>query len=268
MGDEPLSESLAVTTVYLLPRETDAPGSVEIRTTYFGWRADVVRRRLAAGADDFTQATLAPFKRAFESARERAPAEVSDDLAANRIELTQRLELGRVWRPLSDGRVMFEALDLHIRPNLPSLSRETRRWPVSLGRPLKLASTVEIHSPLAAPPKAWDRVLESCGLRATSKLAAADATNRVLRLERTLEFRRETLNPEDVPQFVTFIEDLTPLTAVTVRLPARNGAVVAGAPATSAKDRRADGLAKKLVISWAVLAVFLILASLFSQLPH
>jgi hypothetical protein len=268
MGPEPLSDSFTVTTVYELPREIDAPGSAEIRTTYFGWRADLVRRRLAAGADDYAQATLGPFKRAFETATEKTPLAVSDDLAANRIELTQTLELGRVWRLSNDGRAMFEPPDLHIRPNLPILSRETRRSPVALGRPLKLTSTVDIHSPIAAPPKAWDRSLDSCGLRATSKLSAADNTNRVIRLERTLEFDREALDPGDVPAFASFIEELMPLTAVAVRLPARNGAVVAGVPASNAEDRRADRLAKRFVVSWAVIAVFMILVSLISQIPH
>lgn len=226
MGQEDPALSIEHHEIYDLPDEVAAPGRVQVTTTYGGWRADGVRQRIAAGLGPFTKALLEPFERRFGSARTLEPLQIQDDLAANQLRLVETYEIGRAWTVGEDGRALFEVVDDFFSPNFPPLSREPRRWPLALGPVLQARGTVELRLPVATPPSEWDTVISMAGLEATSKFMRVDAEARTLRLIRTLDYKRTSIEPSEMGEFIRFCEDAMRHGGLTVRHPVRYGQVV------------------------------------------
>ena len=143
MGEDLLSDSFHISQVYVLPYGLSEPGELTMTSTLFGWRADLVRRRLANGQDVFKRARAERHAQWFESASEIEPLRITDDLEANRIELVEKVKLGRVWYLQPDGRAAFTPPDDFFSANIAAVPSEGRRSPIRLGPLLRATSTVE-----------------------------------------------------------------------------------------------------------------------------
>ncbi len=238
MGDEPLRDSFHVREIYDLPRMVGAPGTLELRTTYLGWRADAVRRRMAGGQAAFSQDLISRYERSYGTAVADQPMTVHDDLDANRLEIVEVLRLGRLWETTEDGRALFEPVDDFFRANLFAVAREGRRWPIALGMPLRATNTIEIRLPIRSPPGAWDHVFEMAGLSASSKLTHGAKDSRVLILERGLTFSRSELKSEEARKFADFCDNTVRFSTVSIRHGVKNGALSSEQPKARSGWRR------------------------------
>ncbi|MGH7021957.1 MAG: DUF3857 domain-containing protein [Caulobacteraceae bacterium] len=230
MGEESLADSFHISEVYELPEEFESPGKVQVTTTLFGWRADATRRRLAAGFAAYSSDLAKRFSQRYESATELAPLKVVDGRDANRVDLVETIELGRVWRVLPDGRVKFETTDELFRPNLPALSKDGRKWPITLGRPLRATSVIEIHLPISIRPTESDKSAEMRGIRATHSLKARDGSNRILVSSRSLTVERPFLEAGETRRFAEWRDDLLLRAGLWVRAQVRSGRIVSTPP--------------------------------------
>lgn len=227
MGDDPLADSLSTKEVYELPIEVDGPGRLKIETTYHGWRADLMRRRIAGGVANLTRDLLGDCERRFGSVTSVEPLGIEDNLADNRLTVREAYQTSRIWEKAPDGeRVVFEPLDELFRPYLPGIPREGRRWPIELGMPLRATSIIEIHAPIPTPATEWDDVIEMKGLRATSKLMNVDGARKVLRLQRSLCFQRTVLQPDEALAYANFREKVLHGASVGVRQPFKFGQLI------------------------------------------
>lgn len=225
MGEDPLEDSYQVFETYHLPDFNLTPGKLEVRTVYFGWRADGMRRRLATNMTAVTRDLATAYEQRFDKVTALAPMQVIDDLELNRLELLESYELAPIWSSPSPDQVQFVLNDELHRPNLPALGRESRHWPITLGMPLKAQLTVELRGAVRLPENTWDRVKEGPGVRATSKLETVGKDGKTLRLERTLTLSRTTVRPDESRQLANLVEDLVNTGGFYIEVPARRGHV-------------------------------------------
>jgi hypothetical protein len=179
------------------------------------------------------------------------PMRVADDMDANRIELVETIRLGRVWRLQSDGRAAFTTPDVFFRGNIPEVPQEGRRRPIAVGPPLRATSTIDIRSPLPAPPTEWDERLEAPGIQATSKFHAVNADKTMIRLSRTLTLSGPVIEAADAPALASLRDKLTPKSSVAIRQPVRDGRVYK--PILPKKQKTFDFRLFALIISGALI---------------
>lgn len=252
MGVEPLAESIATREVFELPPSPDLPGRLRVETTHFGWRADLMRQRLAGGIATVSREFRAFYERRYGAPGDVQPLEVTDDLENNRLKIVESFEINQIWRRGAEGNVViFETFDDVFLPYLPGVAHEDRRLPIDLGMPLRAISVVEIHTPMRTPPGEWDHTFEMKGLRATSKFSAADADGKTLKLVRSLTFERPLVDAKSAREFADFRKDALLNSAVFVHQAVRNGRFVSG----NAKLTITQKIWGALVLIWIVAGI-------------
>lgn len=229
MGAHPLSESLATLEVFELPPGPSLPGRVRIETTHFGWRADMMRQRLAAGIASVARDYQAFYEARYGALGDVRPLEISDDLEANALKVVEQFEVNEIWRRGVEANVVaFETFDDLFHPYLPGVAHEDRRLPIDLGMPLRAVSVIEIRTPLRTPPGEWSEEFSMEGLRATSKFSGTESDGKTLKLVRSLAFEKPSVAPELAREFDTFRKDALLSASVFVRQAIRDGRFVAG----------------------------------------
>lgn len=260
MPEGGLSDSFTLSDVYELPWGVSEPGVLRRTSIYFGWRADLFRRHLANGLEIFNRDRVKRQAQVFETASELESIRVSDDLDANRIELVEAFNLGRVWRIQSDGRAAFTPAEDFFNGNIPVVSADGRRYPVALGPAMRATHVIEIRSPLSVPPKEWDERLDAPGVHATSKMIAVDIEKKIIRLSRGLTLDRATIEPAELWSLAKLNEALKPKAIVAVRLPVRKGFVYVPGQA----KKKSSGIDLRLV--WMVIIVIVWLLNLVGHM--
>jgi hypothetical protein len=216
MGEESLVDGFHVSEVYELPPASDLPGKLEARTTYFGWRADAVRQRLADGREIFARDLMALHEHRHGTIRPLEALQIIDDLDANRLDVVEAYLLERAWQVDTWGRAVFEVNDDIFRPYLPAVPVESRRWPIGLGLPLRASITTEIHAP-GASARTWDKHFEMEGVWTSSKFA--QVTKTMSRFSRSLSLERSVLEPSAARDFAWLREDTLQVSRIRIRLP-------------------------------------------------
>lgn len=187
MGIEPLADSLAMREVVELPPAPNLPGQLTVETTHFGWRADMLRQRLAGGIATVAREFQSFYEGRYGSLSEVQPLEVTDDLHTNQLKIVERFSINQIWRAGADGKaVVYETFDDLFQTFLPGIADDARRLPIDLGMRLRAVSVIELHTPLPTPSGEWNETFEMKGLRATSKFTAVNG--KVLKLVRSLTF--------------------------------------------------------------------------------
>lgn len=131
------------------------PVTLDVRTTYTGYRAEVVRALAAsASRDELNQALEEDVVRAYPKAKRTGDALVSDDEASNAVTVAQSFALEEAW--VQEGGVTR----LSLRPpsisgRLPAAATD-RRHPLALEHPLRIVNDLEVATP--APVAVEDEV--------------------------------------------------------------------------------------------------------------
>lgn len=257
MGVEPLAESIAMREVVELASSPNLPGRLLVETTHFGWRADLMRQRLAGGIATVAREFQSFYEGRYGGLTDVQPLEVTDDLDANKLKIVERFEINRIWRRgVDDKVVVYETFDDLFLPYLPGVAYEDRRLPIDLGMPLRAVSVIEIHAPMRTPPEEWDHTFEMKGLRATSKFTALGEDGKAMKLTRSLTFEQPILEAKLAREYDDFRKDVLLNSCIFVRQAVSNGRFVASEGKLTIYQKIWGGLVLLWVLATVARAVF------------
>ncbi len=177
-----------------------SPATYEWRTTYYSWRADDLRERIAnEGLSAVAKSYLRQLQEVWPGIIALEPMSVEDDPAENRLTTTERYELPVPWRRIDGGRVEFATKDFFIGADLVDLPPGPRKRDMYLGRPRITTRHVELELPADWPSEGWDVAVEAPGLKFETKLQRVKKRRFVL--DQRLEVTRDTTPAADVARY-------------------------------------------------------------------
>ncbi|HEX5377432.1 MAG TPA: DUF3857 domain-containing protein [Phenylobacterium sp.] len=239
MGDEPLIHVYEACERFDLPEQPDLPGGLTVRTTYRGWRADAMRRRIQNGVASLATEFVDYYDRVWGPVAALEPLAISDDLEENQIDVVERYSIGRGWEKGPDGAAaVFETFDDLFRPHLTAVRSSDRRSPIDLGLPRRVTVETEIHIPDGSSITAWARIFKAPGVEVRSKFVAEDERGLVTRLSRSVEVDRLWIGPEDAEQYFNLRDDAFRSASVFLTRPLKNGRFSPPSETTVGQDWR------------------------------
>lgn len=184
-----------------------APATYEWRTTYYSWRADDLRERIAnEGLSAVAKSYLRQLGDVWPGVQAIEPMSVEDDPVENRLTTTEVYEVPAPWRRLDGGRVEFVTKDFFIGADLVDLQPGPRKRDIHLGRPRITTRRVEIELPADWPSEGWDIVVEAPALKFETRLARVKKRQFVL--EQRLEVRRDTMPAAEADRYIEVVAAL------------------------------------------------------------
>lgn len=258
MGEEPSVDVFSCKELYELGPDLGSAATLTVETTYRGWRADGMRRRIESEFAALGRDYVDYYGRIFGDVVAE-PISVADDLDANRLVTTERYTLGRPWEPASDSTVVeFGMPDDMIGPSLTTKRSHVRRWPIDVGLPRYVRAETEIRLPGGIPVAAWDRMFEVDGVCVTSAFRGLDERGERMQLVRDVRVSRGIIDPEKAPAYFDLREAALRSSAVTLSKIVENGrfALSADKAASSGNNAWASG-----IIGIGMLLFFLYIAA-------
>lgn len=224
----------------------DRPVTLDVRTTYRGFSADMARDQLAEGERaDLQRRYLNFYAGSYAGIRVAAPFEVSDDTRANTVVVTEHYAVKDFWP--ADGQGARRAF-LHVPEidnELRAPAEPMRTMPLSLHGPQRLREQLRVQLPQAWPDASLDRTIANDAFRLGKSLRIR---GRVLTADYALEFSKDQVDASAVATLIADIGRAQALLGDSLST-ARSGA----AP-WSAAGRVAAGLAGVLALGASVLA--------------
>jgi hypothetical protein len=177
-----------------------SPATYEWRTTYYSWRADDLRERIAnEGLTAVARSYLKQLQEVWPGVTALEPMSVEDDPEENRLTTTERYEIPAPWRRLEGGRVEFATKDFFIGADLVDLPAGPRHRDLYLGRPRITTRHVELDLPADWPSEGWDVSVEATGLKFETRLKRVKKRSFVL--DQRLEVTRDTTPASEVTRY-------------------------------------------------------------------
>ncbi len=195
-----------------------SPAIYEWRTTYYSWRADDLRERIAnEGLTAVAKTYLRQLQDVWPGVVAREPMAVEDDLGENRLTTIESYDIPAPWKHLEGGRVEFATKDYFIGADLADLPPGPRRRDVHLGRPRITTRHVELELPVDWPSDGWDISIDSPGLKFETRLKKDK--KRVFVLDQRLEVSRDTMPATDAPRYTEVVSALRKGSDVVIHSP-------------------------------------------------
>ncbi|MDX2233885.1 MAG: DUF3857 domain-containing protein [Hyphomonadaceae bacterium] len=184
-----------------------SPATYEWRTTYYSWRADDLRERIAnEGLSAVAKSYVRQLQDVWPGLTVLEPMSVEDDRDENRLVTSEKYELPAPWRRLEGGRVEFATKDFFIGSDLVDLPPGPRKRDMYLGRPRITTRHVDIELPADWPSEGWDIAVEATGLKFESTLKRLKKRHFVL--DQRLEVTRDTTPAADVARYAEVVAAL------------------------------------------------------------
>ncbi len=252
MGEGPIEDVLSIYTVYDLPQTVSGAAKMRVETVHAGRRADIMRRRLAAGSASVARAFRDHTDHRVGPVLSAEPLEVRDDLDANLLTTVETYVVKPVWRiDAASAHAEFATVDDLFGPSLPSLSAQARRLPAHLGEASRMRSRTEIHLPVSSRASAWEAVVQKGPWKSVSRLVILDSRGTSLRLEQALSLDRGLVRPDEAAAYAKFREQSLASAELFLRQPVRADLVRPwGRPGSAARAWRVGVLA--LLALWLV----------------
>ena len=195
-----------------------SPAIYEWRTTYYSWRADDLRERIAnEGLTAVAKTYLRQLQDVWPGVVAREPMRVEDDLEENRLTTTESYDIPAPWKHLEGGRVEFATKDYFIGADLADLPPGARRRDVHLGRPRITTRHVELELPVDWPSEGWDISIDTPGLKFETRLKKDK--KRIFVLDQRLEVSRDTMPAADVARYSEVVAALRKGSDVVIHSP-------------------------------------------------
>ena len=195
-----------------------APATYEWRTTYYSWRADDLRERIAnEGLTAVAKTYLRQLQDVWPGVVAREPMAIEDDLSENRLTTIESYDIPAPWKRLEGGRVEFATKDYFIGADLSDMAPGPRRRDVHLGRPRITTRHVELELPVDWPSEGWDITAEAPGLKFESVLKKQK--KRVFILDQRLEVSRDTMPADAAPRYIEVVAALRKGSDVVIHSP-------------------------------------------------
>lgn len=204
------------------------PAVYEWRTTYYSWRADDLRERIAnEGLTAVARTFLRQLQDTWPGLAPIDPMAIEDDREDNRLTTIEKYTIPNPWKRMDARRVEFATKDYFIGADVPDINPAPRRHDIFLGRPRITTRQVEIELPVAWRMDEWDIALETQGLNFSSKLSRTG--KRTYTLDQRLEVTRDTLPGADVQTYADLVAAMRKTADMHIVLPTSGDAfVIAG----------------------------------------
>jgi hypothetical protein len=181
-----------------------SPAVYEWRTTYYSWRADDLRERIAnEGLTAVARTYLRQLQDSWPGAVVREPLNIEDDPEENRLTTVECYEIPVAWKRLDNARVEFATKDFFLRAELVDLTPGPRRHAVHLGRPRIATRHVEMELPADWPSDGWDIAVDAPGLKYESKLKREK--KRLFVLDQRLEVQTDTMPAAEASKYIDVV---------------------------------------------------------------
>ena len=181
----------------------DQPVTLDVRTTYRGFSADMMRDQLGDGdRADLQRRYLNFYAGSYAGIRVAAPFDVQDDTRANTVVVTEHYAVKDFWP--EDGKGARQAA-LHapeIGNELRAPDEPIRTMPLSLHGPQSVREQIRVQLPQAWPDRSLDRTIDN-GAFSLSK--SVRIRNRVLTADYDLEITKDQVDAPAVARLATDI---------------------------------------------------------------
>ncbi|MCK9687173.1 DUF3857 domain-containing transglutaminase family protein [Scleromatobacter humisilvae] len=167
----------------------DQPVRLDVRTTYRGFSADMMRDQLGDGERaDLQRRYLNFYAGSYAGIQVAAPFEVSDDTRANTVVVTEHYAVKNFWP--ADGQGARQAA-LHVPEidnELRAPDEPIRTMPLSLHGPQAVREELRVQLPQAWPDRTLERTVSNDAFRLRKSLRIRD---RVLTADYALEIGKD-----------------------------------------------------------------------------
>jgi len=181
----------------------DQPVRLDVRTTYRGFSADMMRDELGDGERAELQHRYLNFYAAtYAGISVAAPFDVSDDTRANTVVVTEHYAVKDFWPADAQGARQAAFHVPEIDNELRAPAEPIRTMPLSLHGPQSLREQVRVQLPQDWPDAKLDRTVASDAFRLSKSLRIRD---RVLAADYTLEIGKDQVDAAGVPRLAADI---------------------------------------------------------------
>ena len=224
----------------------DQPVRLDVRTTYRGFSADMMRDELGDGErGDLQRRYLNFYAGSYAGIQVAAPFEVSDDTRANTVVVTEHYAVKNFWP--ADGQGARQAA-LHVPEidnELRAPDEPIRTMPLSLHGPQSVREELRVQLPQAWPDRKLDKTVSNDAFRLSKSLRIRD---RVLTADYALEIGKDQVDASAVAALTSDIgkaQDLLGDSLSTAHADAESGGRAAWAITGGA-----CGLALTMAVLW------------------
>lgn len=223
MGTGEVVDLLQVEEVIGAPRLVADPVELEIRSSYFNWRAEMERRRWDASHAQAERDYVSARRNGYGEVELLEPIHLADDRKRNVVRTLERYRAPAPWAARPKGEVAELVLrDGFLDHQLPTAETSQRRWPIDLGRPRRVRHEYVVALPAPLQGTGWDETYEGPSISARLALTVAPG-GREARLLREIEFREPFLAAEQASAYFRFRAQVLSESGATLRLAVQKG---------------------------------------------
>ena len=181
----------------------DQPVKYDVRTTYRGFSADMVRDDLGNGERGELQRRYVNFyATSYPGIRVAAPFDVQDDAPANTVVVTEHYTIKDFWPADGKGAHAASFQVPEIDHELHAPEEPIRTQPLALHGPQSLREQVRVQLPLDWPERRYDRTVNDDAFKLTK---AVRVHGRLLTADYRLEITKDQVRAADVARFAADI---------------------------------------------------------------
>jgi transglutaminase-like putative cysteine protease len=181
----------------------DKPVRYDVRTTYRGFSADMVRDKLGNGEPAELQRSYLNFYAAsYPGIRVAAPFEVRDDPRANTVVVTEHYTVKDFWPDDGKGAHQARFRAPEIDNELQAPAEPIRSMPLALHGPQSLREHVRVQLPMAWPDHKMDQSVRD---DAFALQRSVHVHGRELDTDYVLEITKDQIGAPDVADFTAHI---------------------------------------------------------------
>jgi transglutaminase-like putative cysteine protease len=181
----------------------DQPVRVDVRTTYRGFSADMMREDLGNGERAELQRRYANFYAAsYPGIRVAAPFDVRDDTRANTVVVTEHYTIKDFWPADGHGAQQAWFHVPEIDNELKAPDEPIRTMPLALHGPQSLREQVHVRLPMAWPDHAFERTVRNDAFKLVKSVRVHD---RELSTDYVLEISKDQIDASAVTAFAADI---------------------------------------------------------------
>lgn len=243
MGEATVQDLGGTDEEFVFGASPDAPARLTVRSVHRSWRADSLRRQLAAGSAAVEESFRAFYDRRYGGAVLAAPMVVEDDAEANAVTLVETYDLTRPWERLTDGRVRFQTYDDLFNAGFQTPRMEGRRHPIDLGMPRRLYHNIVLRVGRDIPMSGWNETASAAGVEMNAIHQVLDAPGDT-RLKRTMCVGKRVVAATDASALFDARDRIGTYSGVVLTLAVENGlfpraSSPAATPAPAASGKQA-----------------------------
>jgi hypothetical protein len=176
---------------------------LDVRTTYRGFSADMMRDELGNGERAQLQHRYLNFYAgSYAGIRVAAPFEVSDDTRANTVVVTEHYAVKDFWPADGQGARQAALRVPEMDNELRAPAEPLRTMPLSLHGPQSLHEQLRVQLPQDWPERRFDRTVANDAFRLSKSLRIRD---RVLTADYALEIGKDQV---DAPAVARLVDDI------------------------------------------------------------